>query len=136
MSDDLTPSPCRCDGPNMNCLRSGYPMLGRLYQLCSGTCPEGCAGQSERFRAMWDAQADSQEPGFAKKLANFGAAVVEHVRAGRPLVSQEEHDRRLALCVVNECNLYRDGTCIHPSCGCDMATKTWWQEQKCPVGRW
>lgn len=48
----MTAEPCRCDGPNTECRRSGKPMVGRLWELCSGT---NCSAElSERYRAAWD----------------------------------------------------------------------------------
>lgn len=44
--------PCQCDQPNEACKRSGNSMVGRLWELCSGTnCdPE----KSEAYRELWD----------------------------------------------------------------------------------
>lgn len=44
--------PCRCDAQNRNCLRSGAPMVGRLWELCRGV---NCsAALSEKYRELWD----------------------------------------------------------------------------------
>jgi hypothetical protein len=46
--------PCSCAGPNVNCTRSGLPMLGRLYEICAGI---NCSPQmSEHYRRLWDAR--------------------------------------------------------------------------------
>ena len=45
--------PCRCASPSAECRRAGVPMVGRLWEVCSGTNCD--AAVSERYRAMWDA---------------------------------------------------------------------------------
>lgn len=45
--------PCRCIVSSAECRRAGVPMVGRLWELCSGTNCE--VAVSERYRALWDA---------------------------------------------------------------------------------
>lgn len=48
----MSVEPCRCEGPNESCLRSGKPMLGRLFELCKGLHCE--PGRSDAYRRHWD----------------------------------------------------------------------------------
>jgi hypothetical protein len=57
MKDELKPDPCRCPVANEDCRRAGHPMVGRLYELCSGNCPpeSPCSpALSEQYRSLWD----------------------------------------------------------------------------------
>lgn len=52
--------PCECPHPNPECTRSGQPMVGRLWELCSGSCPSErpCSQEmSEAYRTRWDRHA-------------------------------------------------------------------------------
>ena len=66
-----TPAPCQCSAPNAACRRAGKPMLGRLWELCSGT---NCSAElSYRYRCLWDKlpvpTRTIQEPPAAPKIS-------------------------------------------------------------------
>jgi hypothetical protein len=71
-------------------------------------------------------------PSLVRRAANFGKAVVRHVAAGCPKVSEEEKVRRMALCLA--CEHWSQGRCTQ--CGCFTAAKTARAREKCPVGKW
>ena len=71
---------------------------------------------------------------WAEKAANLVAAVYDHIAAGLPRASQEEHDRRLATCKT--CEHYDPNTCgLCKLCGCG-GMKLWLGEQVCPLKKW
>ncbi len=72
-------TPCQCSAPSEACRRAGLPMIGRLWELCSGTNCD--AATSERYRELWDshpllpsaAQPDAPLPvGFVLPLPPSG----------------------------------------------------------------
>lgn len=67
-----------------------------------------------------------------EKVVNFASAVVHHVAAGFPRLSDEETELRLDIC--HGCPQFHDRTCV--LCGCNMRIKASWAEQKCPLGKW
>lgn len=71
-------------------------------------------------------------PGIARQAFNFGKAVIRHVMAGCPTVSNEEMDRRQAICLG--CDQYLDERCA--KCGCRLKSKTAWALERCPLGKW
>jgi hypothetical protein len=85
-----------------------------------------------RYRELWDSGKKPQFPSFLRQATNFAGAVVRHVAAGLPTVSEEEKGRRMALCLA--CEHYVDGRCA--LCGCFTAAKAAWAREKCPVGKW
>jgi Family of unknown function (DUF6171) len=71
----------------------------------------------------------------AKNLAHAVGNMVESVVHGEPVtVSQEEQDRRLAICHACEKFDHVQGRCT--LCGCYGKWKTWVASQKCPIGKW
>lgn len=76
----------------------------------------------------------------AKHVAQAGGRIAKAAGQGERIrVSDEERDRRLAIC--RECDLWNEGgnvglgECKHPGCGCTrfkhgLATET------CPAGKW
>jgi hypothetical protein len=74
-------------------------------------------------------------PSLLQRVANFATAAAEHVAAGRPVVTPEVFQARVATC--EKCPLFSDDRkCTHPLCGCPMDRKGWWAEQACPCGLW
>lgn len=79
-------------------------------------------------------------PGIVAKAKNFAKAAAEHVATGAKIVSDEEADRRSAICLG--CNLFvkQNGTgyCSHKQCGCqtvgekEFLAKRKWADSKCP----
>ena len=79
-----------------------------------------------------------QYPSFATMAKNAVVAagsVVASIVKGEPVtVSQEEQDRRLAICHVCEKFDRTQGRCT--LCGCFGKWKTWIASQKCPIDKW
>lgn len=72
-------------------------------------------------------------PPLLTRAANFAGAAVAHVAAGLPQASPELKAARLAVC--GGCDQYlASGACA--LCGCNMAVKAGWAEQRCPLGKW
>jgi hypothetical protein len=59
---------------------------------------------------------------------------------GSPTCSQEEIDRRLAIC--KQCTYFTGDSCAHKRCGCNIndqqiyLNKLAWADQKCPIEKW
>jgi hypothetical protein len=78
-------------------------------------------------------------PGLVRQAVNLAGAVVQHVVAGAPPASEEERERRLAICRANTCGFYREiDRCAHAKCGCHLEIKASWADQRCPLDppRW
>jgi hypothetical protein len=136
-------SKCTCTGPNPDCRRAGQPMVGRLYELCSGNCPteRPCPPElCERYRIMWDnkpAAGETTEPGFVSKALSFGSALVAHAATGFERVPPEVHAERRALCDACEHHNPDNDTCR--KCGCYLSRlggKLAMASEACPIGKW
>jgi hypothetical protein len=96
----------------------------------------------DRYRRLWDGlplepqgnepDGPPKMPSLLQQAANFGGAVVRHVANGMKQVSPEEKQRRLDLCVI--CEHYANGRCA--KCGCGLDSKTGWDSERCPIGKW
>lgn len=75
---------------------------------------------------------------IARKAINFAASAARHVASGMPQASDEEVDRRFAICQT--CEHYDGKACR--KCGCHVVrqkkfmSKLSWADEKCPVGKW
>jgi hypothetical protein len=83
---------------------------------------------------MAQAGASPEGPGLLRKAANLAGAVVEHVRAGLPTADAETAAARLATC--RGCDKFDAARMACNLCGCQMAVKVTWLEQKCPIEKW
>ena len=91
---------------------------------------------------------ERKAPSLVRKGVNYAKAVVDHRRAGKPIVPQLVVEKRFAICRENSCGLFQriddnSGTCLHESCGCGLKrvnlegkSKLEWGEQKCPMSLW
>lgn len=75
-----------------------------------------------------------QPPSLLRRAATAAKAVVKHIAAGCPTVSDEEKQRRLALCQV--CSEFNAGNATCRKCGCKLKLKAAWSLERCPLGRW
>jgi hypothetical protein len=69
-------------------------------------------------------------PPLTTQIASFGKALVAEAGAivqGQEPVTQEEHHRRLSICV--SCPYYDNGKCL--LCGCNMDVKTGFRTASC-----
>lgn len=77
-------------------------------------------------------------PSLLTKAANFAKSAAAHVAAGMPRASDEEIERRFAIC--QGCEFYDGKACT--KCGCPVVreqkfvSKLAWANEKCPVGKW
>lgn len=77
-------------------------------------------------------------PSLMTRVKNFTVAAAQHVAAGMPMASDEEIERRFAIC--SGCEWLVNGACS--KCGCPARrekaylSKLSWADQKCPVGKW
>jgi hypothetical protein len=137
---------CRCPEPNPECNRAGIPMVGRMWELCSGKCPaeRPCTAlMSEQYRALWDGKVPptptnsgetgklqitvpQAKPGTKKnKLWKFMGQMYSYLEAharwklaGSPVPSPEQLAEREAAC--KSCPYYdvlKDGCKV---CGCGL----------------
>ena len=145
---------CKCPMPNPDCRRAGVPMLGRLWELCSGQCPpeRPCSGAlSNQYRSLWDTQASGarppatiEGPSLTEMGLNFANALLRFMANRGKTVDEGEYNRRVSIC---ENCLPPDGyfdkensRCLHRNCGCQvrgsLISKALWASEKCPVGKW
>ena len=112
-------------------------VCGRTYKAPKGRLRANCKPASEQPQAVAP-QPVLDAPSFLQKAKNFAKAAVSHIAAGMPLASDEEIDRRFAIC--QKCPLLKDNACT--KCGCPVArekkfiSKLAWADQKCPEGHW
>jgi hypothetical protein len=91
-------------------------------------------GQTQRPTSLQHAEGVS----FLDKVKNFTKAAVDHVAAGLPTCTDEEIERRYAIC--QGCEFFVNNSC--GKCGCPISrdkkfvSKIAWADQKCPVGKW
>lgn len=77
-------------------------------------------------------------PSLLEKAKNFATASAQHIAAGMPMASEEEIERRFAICQT--CPFLKDSVCS--KCGCPVKrerkflSKLAWADQKCPEGHW
>jgi hypothetical protein len=75
-----------------------------------------------------------------KKLKNFIKALWFHIGAGLPKSSQEEINKRFAIC--QKCDLFDNKSSQCLACGCNLSQKSIflnklaWADQKCPINKW
>jgi hypothetical protein len=92
--------------------------------------------------AAWilGSQSPPPPPSLAARVGGFMAAAGRHVASGATRATQEEVDRRFAICQSNKCGFYDGRTCR--KCGCfvsnkrQLVSKLSWAEQSCPIGLW
>lgn len=82
------------------------------------------------YRSQW--HEEPQLPSLAQQAMSFAGAAIKHIATGAKSVSQEELDRRLAIC--NGCDKFVGGRCS--LCGCSCNVKASWLEQNCPIQKW
>lgn len=79
-------------------------------------------------------------PNSIQKIFNFTLATIKHVSKGIPTCTDEQIQKRLAIC--KECVYFTGSNCIHKRCGCNIndqqrfLNKLAWADQECPDGRW
>ena len=111
--------PCTCEK-----VRPGEPYTLDQCRLC------WLYHNDPVYRKAWGGP--PQLPGPLTQAVNFLGAAARHLVAGLPQAAAEELRRRLALC----------GACPHmvedrcAKCGCPVAAKAAWREQRCPLGKW
>ena len=77
-------------------------------------------------------------PSLLSRVANFATSAAAHVAAGMPRASDEEIERRFAIC--QGCEHYDGKAC--KQCGCPVVresrfvSKLSWANEKCPAGKW
>ncbi len=116
---------CTCKSGDDFCPRYNRAM-GRYWQFCQGTSGLGRAKEEAYLGAL------AKTPGIASQLLGFGKALLDHALAGLPQVADATYQERLAVCQA--CPLLSAGKCIR--CGCEIALKARWSEQKCPEMKW
>lgn len=112
----------------MNCPICGHPCPARGRVVCRCGTIYTCT--------------TPRPPGLLRRAANFARAAATHLSQGAPRVSEDELQRRLAIC--RQCELYdaAQDVCTHKSCGCHMTPRPWWPGKAawasaaCPLGKW
>jgi hypothetical protein len=131
--------PCRCDR-----FRPGEPFDPRLdCALCWRY------HHDPQYHALYDGQpvppaptppperkpADAG-PAWWRKAANFARAAVRHAWHGLPETPTPEQERRVSICLACPLLAQDTGRCTHVRCGCNVAKKTTWLMEQCPLGKW
>ncbi len=65
----LQAEPCRCPEPNPECMRAGQPMIGQLWEYCSGNCGSCQPFTSNNMRYQWDVRAAAIAAGMLPSRA-------------------------------------------------------------------
>ncbi|SIO60118.1 hypothetical protein SAMN05444166_6273 [Singulisphaera sp. GP187] len=86
-----------------------------------------CPGERSRFVCK-----QAHQPGLIAQLRSFATAIVQHVSAGSPRVTEAQKNARLAICQA--CEDFDQGSCRR--CGCGLDLKAGWSDQACPAGKW
>lgn len=79
-----------------------------------------------------------EPPSTLEKVKNFAGSAARHVAAGMPRATDEEVERRYAIC--QGCEFLKNDACT--KCGCPIVrrkkfiSKLSWADQKCPIGKW
>lgn len=77
-------------------------------------------------------------PSLVRRAGNFAASAAKHVAAGLPRATDQEVERRFAIC--QQCEHFDGKACRQ--CGCPIVrerrfvSKLSWANEKCPVGKW
>jgi hypothetical protein len=118
------------------CERRACPHLAtNLFDDPYASCP---AGHWPPIR-----KTESSEPALPSKLTmtrNAGAAVVQAVRSRGKKVSDEEFERRTAICKggggIARCDSYRPSDNRCSECGCRLKYKPRLEAWHCPLEKW
>lgn len=116
------PEQCECSGAGY-CRPLGRTVTVNIAEKCASDC---------KFRALLAKSHKPKPPGLLRKAANFAIAGIKHIAAGMPATPPEELERRRAICLA--CDQWVNGQCA--KCGCNVAAKTAWARETCPLGRW
>jgi len=102
----------------------------RLYELARKKIEEKKGGV-----ARTPPSKKQNKTSIFKKGANFIKSATKHVAGGMKNVSQEEMDRRIAIC--EGCEFFTGGDrprCA--KCGCHLKIKARWESAHCPINKW
>lgn len=131
----------------------GKELTGRMLAIATDGGGLKDPAVIKRYRELWqdrgfdlpdyvgtlplpETETEPQKPRLARRVLNYGEAVVKHVIAGAKHATSTEASRRESVCRSNICGYFRasDATCA--DCGCPLRNKTAWSEQRCPLGLW
>jgi Family of unknown function (DUF6171) len=121
------------------------PMIDQLFRWLDSDNPTEKAHAERRLKELeldraskLPAKTHLQYPSLAQQAKNAavaaGSVIASIVRREPVAVSQEEQDRRLAICHACEFWDAAQGRCS--KCGCFGAWKTWLASQRCPIEKW
>ncbi len=122
------------DPKSMKC---NFQLVDQSPQSCTFvcmTCGRPATAPDPNPRRIHRRCTAGQMPHLARRAANFSRAVSSHILSGFATVSPDTHASRMEHC--ESCELYTDGWCAHPDCGCTMRVKAQWADQTCPIGKW
>lgn len=81
---------------------------------------------------------DTDMPTYTDKAKTFGSAIfktgVNMLKGSNILVTQEEKERRLAICSGCDYFNHRNFTCLR--CGCRLKYKSVLRNSSCPIKKW
>jgi hypothetical protein len=136
---------CECTESGF-CHKFNRPADPDFHKLCSGQSGLPRSLELAHMEHILNYKVNEAPPTQGERLANFSAALFDHILAGRPKVSDEEYARRLSIC-ENCPGGYVDKSqeswiCKAPGCGCRLQEgvilpgKARWADQECPKDYW
>tara|TARA_R100000152_G_C6693512_1_gene124561 strand:+ start:177 stop:623 length:447 start_codon:yes stop_codon:yes gene_type:complete len=110
-----------------------------MWEQCRGPNqnPNDCLPKVEKTKKI-ELQEEQEKgeqtlPSTMTMAKNFVSSAAKHVASGFNFASDEEKERRLAICA--ECpHIVNNTRC--GKCGCVLKTKAGWATSSCPIGKW
>lgn len=110
-------------------------MSDRTQWLASDDNPDVEVREAWRTKLARKASGEPEPAGIIQQAQNavgaLGRVASAAIHGQAITVSQEEQERRLAICVSNVCGQYADGKC--KVCGCVAKWKAKIASEKCPL---
>lgn len=113
------------------------PMAGycERHKVTKNQTEHKLCATKQKYFDMWENRKGAGTmalPPVTQQIKNFAKSALTHVASGLAEVSDEEREKRLAIC--RACDAYMDGRC--GECGCILSIKSKWLTSTCPRGLW
>lgn len=79
---------------------------------------------------------EPEYPPLATQAGNLLGSTARFIASGGATVSQEEYDRRRAICLACPTRRYVAAQDRCEACGCYLSVKPWGKAESCPDGHW
>ena len=104
----------------------------RYRELCADDHPNREMWRAKMVEKATGEPTPAAYPSAARQAANLAGSLWDWAVSGFMVASQEEQDRRLAIC--HGCEQWDEGRCR--ICGCHLAAKVKMKTGHCPIGKW